>query len=68
MVRVAPFIVESRCNCMSTFGHEEKEHIKQYHVPITYWGIYLDDKFIYYTSSEETAEKTKIWLEKWLKN
>ena len=34
--------------------------------PITYWGIYLDDKHVSYTSSRELAEKTKLWMEKWL--
>lgn len=33
---------------------------------ITYWGIYLNDKSISYTSSKELAEKTKVWIEKWL--
>jgi hypothetical protein len=35
--------------------------------PITYWGIYIDDKNVSYTSSKELAEKTKIWMEKWLR-
>jgi hypothetical protein len=35
--------------------------------PITYWGIYLDDRHVSYTSSRELAEKTKLWMEKWLK-
>lgn len=35
--------------------------------PITYWGIYLDDKYITHTSSRELAEGTKEWMEKWLR-
>jgi len=35
---------------------------------ITYWGICLDDKQISYTSSRELAEKTKLWMERWLKH
>ena len=65
-IRVAPFMIEPVCNCISAFGHEEKEHIEQYHVPITYWGIYINDKPVSYTSSKELAEKTMLWIQKWL--
>jgi len=34
--------------------------------PLTYWGVYLNDENISYTSSRELAEKTKEWMEKWL--
>ncbi len=66
MIRIAPITVEPSCNCISAYGHEEKEHVKRYHVPITYWAIYLDDKYISYTSTKEMAEKTRLWMEKWL--
>ncbi len=33
-----------------------------------YWGVYLDGKQVSYTSNRELAEKTKIWMEKWLSN
>jgi hypothetical protein len=49
-------------------GHEKGEHAKRDRLPITYWGIYLDDKHVSYTSSRELAEKTKVWIEKWLKD
>ena len=38
------------------------------HPQVTYWGIYLDGKYVSYTSSRERAEKTKVWMEKWLKD
>lgn len=34
---------------------------------ITYWGLYLDDKYITHSSSRELAESTRDWMEKWLK-
>ena len=34
---------------------------------ITYWKIYLDDNYFSFVSSREIAEKTKQWIEKWLK-
>jgi hypothetical protein len=37
-------------------------------IPITYWGIYLDDKENSATSTKEQAEKTKQWMENWLIN
>jgi hypothetical protein len=67
MITVAPFTVNPGCNCiLSSIGYGE-EHIKRYHLPITYWGIYIDDEYVSYTSSKELAEKTKVWMEKWLK-
>jgi hypothetical protein len=33
---------------------------------VVYWGIYLNDSQISYTSTRELAEQTKIWMEKWL--
>ncbi len=35
--------------------------------PITYWGLYLGDRYITHSSTRELAEKTKDWMEKWLK-
>jgi len=35
--------------------------------PITYWGLYLDDRYVTHTSDRELAERTKVWMEKWLK-
>jgi hypothetical protein len=34
-------------------------NIENSNIPITYWGIYLDDKKISTTSTKEQAEKTK---------
>ncbi len=68
-VKIAPFTVDSSCDCGATlFGHEKEKHIKRNQLLITYLGIYLDGKYISYTSSKELAEKTKVWIEKWLKN
>lgn len=65
---VAPFIIEPKCNCISSFGYEQEEHIRQYHVPITYWRGYLNDKHVSYDSNRKLAEETKLWMEKWFKN
>jgi len=42
--------------------------IKDKNKPIQYWGIYLGNETISYTSSKDHAEKTKEWMEKWLRN
>lgn len=60
-ITIAPFTVNSINSAMN-------EDSKNVHFPITYWGIYLDDKYISHTSSKEQAEKTKVWVEKWLRD
>jgi hypothetical protein len=42
--------------------------IKDKNKPIQYWGIYLGNETISYTSNKDHAEKTKEWMEKWLRN
>lgn len=67
-ITISPFTVGSHCDCnVSPVGYRKDEHIKKEHMPITYWRIYMDDKYVSYTSSKELAEKTKAWMEKWLK-
>ena len=34
---------------------------------LTYWGVYLDDKYVTKTSSKEDAVITMKWMKKWLK-
>ncbi|HZX13390.1 MAG TPA: hypothetical protein VFF49_03230 [Thermodesulfobacteriota bacterium] len=68
-ITITPFTVYPRCDCMALpVGNEQEEHIKRNHPPITYWGIYLNDNHVSYVSSKELAEKTKLWVEKWLKD
>jgi hypothetical protein len=69
MITISPFKVGLSCDCKPPpLIYEKEEHIKTSHLPITYWGIYLNDKHISYVSSKELAENTKLWLEKWLKD
>ena len=68
-ITIAAFTVDPNCDYKAPLvSHGKEEHVKKSHTPITYWGIYFDDKHISYTSSKELAEKTKIWMEKWLKD
>ena len=68
-ITIAPFTVDTSWDCIAPqVGHEKEERTERNHLPITYWGIYLNDKHISYTSSKELAEKTKLWIEKWLKD
>jgi hypothetical protein len=65
-ITIAPFTVDLSCSRKTTTSWVGKEeHIKK-NQPITYWGIYLNDKQISYVSSKELAEKTRLWIEKWL--
>ncbi len=66
-ITIAPFTVDTSRDCPAlTVGYEREERAKRNHPSITYWRIYLDDKYISCTSSKELAEKTKVWVEKWL--
>lgn len=68
-ITVAPLTIDTICDCETQFfGYEKEEHNKRKHLPITYWGIYLDNKHISYTYGKEPDEKTKVWIEKWLKD
>jgi hypothetical protein len=67
-ITIAPFTVDPTCDCKAQLIGKREKHINKYHPPITYWGIYLNDKHISRTSSKELAEQTKLWLEKWLSN
>lgn len=68
-ITIAPLTVGTNCGCKAPLvGHGKEEHIKKNNLPITYWRIYFDDKHVSYTSSKELAEKTKLWMEKWLKD
>jgi hypothetical protein len=68
-ITIAPFKIDPSHNYPAqSVKNEREKHSKGYGLPITYWGIYLDDKHVSYTSSKELAEKTKQWIEKWLKD
>jgi len=44
-VKIAPFTVDSSCDCgAALFGYEKEKHIKRNQLLITYWVVYLGDK------------------------
>lgn len=68
-ITIAPFTVDSRSSSSYTAPpvwdiNKEKRTQKN---PLIYWGVYIDDKYVSYTSSKELAERTKVWMEKWLR-
>lgn len=68
-IKITPFTVDSTRNLRAPLtGYIKEEKIKKNESPITYWGIYLDDKQVSFVSSKELAEKTKLWMEKWLED
>ncbi len=67
-ITIVPFTVNpSYSNTNLPWEYKREEQVKRSGHTITYWGVYLDDKHISYTSSRELAEKTKLWMEKWLR-
>ncbi len=68
-ITISPFTFYPECDCSLPLSrHEKEEHSKKEHRPITYWGIYMNGNHVSYTSSEELADKTKVWMEKWLED
>ncbi|KRT65657.1 MAG: hypothetical protein XU11_C0022G0034 [Candidatus Dadabacteria bacterium CSP1-2] len=66
-ITISPFAFYPECDCrLPLSGHEKEEHDKINHQPITYWGIYMGGENVSYTSTRELADKTKVWMEKWL--
>ena len=68
-ITIAPFeVIPSQGMNFYPSSDGKNEVIKNQNKPIQYWGIYLDNETISYTSSRDHAEKTKEWMEKWLTN
>ena len=68
-ITIAPFTVDLSWDYQAPpVGCEKEERTKRKHLPIAYWGIYIDDKYISYASIKELAEKTKLWMGKWVKD
>jgi hypothetical protein len=65
-VTIVPFTVNPSGDSKVALLGCEQEDIED-RPPITYWKIYVDDKYFSFVSSKELAEKTKQWVEKWLK-
>ena len=65
MITIAPFLANLNSNNQeSPFRKQKKEDIP----PVVYWGVYLNNRQISYTSSKDLAEKTKLWIERWLQD
>ena len=61
-IEVAPYTTSPFCNPSGNrFEDEEKNKL------VTCWGVYIDGKCVFFTSDRESAEKIKIWMEKFLK-
>ena len=66
-IKIVPYTFESSCDCSpEAIGFDKNLHINTIHVPITYWGVLLNENRVSMTSSLELAEKTKEWMENWL--
>ena len=60
-ITIVPLTADSNDDSKLLPVRDEKEFI----TPV-YWGVYLDDECVTYTSSKDLAEKTKLWIQKWL--
>ena len=62
-VTIVPLTADSQDDSKLLPIREEEGFI----IPL-YWGVFLNDQCVSYTSSKDLAEKTKLWMEKWLSN
>jgi len=68
-VRIIPSAVKPTGSFVAPLIDDmNEEQVKRNDLPINYWGIYLDGKYVSFVSSKELAERTKLWMEKWLSN
>ena len=65
-ITIMPFIVGPTINSKPLLIEDMNKEENENNDKVTYWGIYLDGKQVSFTSSKELAEKTKVWMEKWL--
>ncbi len=66
-IKIVPYTFEPSCDCSpEAVGYDRSLHVRDAHAPITYWGVFLNEKRISTSSSRELAEKTKAWMENWL--
>ena len=65
-IKIDNFTIDSGNNSISPPYTGEKKEKQVF--PLVYWGIYLNNERISYTSSKQLAEKTKSWMENWLKD
>ncbi len=66
-MRIEEFTVDPVCDCPPDMvGYDKEAHINEVHMPITYWGLYLDEEKISTASTREQAEKTRDWTMSWL--
>ena len=62
-ITIKPFTVHLDARPVSSLHCRDKDGQLS---SVVYWGIYLNDRQISYTSTKELAEQTKTWMEKWL--
>jgi hypothetical protein len=62
-ITIVPLTVNSNDKSKLLPIRDEEEFI----TPV-YWGVYLNDECVSYTSNKELAERTKIWVRNWLSN
>ncbi len=62
-ISIKPITINLDGKIIASLNRREKDDCVD---PVIYWGIYLNNEQISYTSTRELAEKTKLWMEKWL--
>lgn len=66
-IEVAPYAISPSCNLSGNKFEDGEKGTEENDRPVTCWGVYIDGKCVFFTSSRESAEKTKIMMEKYWK-
>ncbi|HSE83640.1 MAG TPA: hypothetical protein VLB01_03740 [Thermodesulfobacteriota bacterium] len=66
-IEVAPYSISPFCNLSGNRFEGGEKRAEENKDEVSCWGVYVDGKCVFFTSSRESAEKTKVWMEKHLK-
>lgn len=66
-IEVAPYAISPFCNLPENRFENGEKRAEENNKPASCWGVYVNGKCVFFTSSRESAEKTKVWMEKCLK-
>jgi hypothetical protein len=66
-IEVAPYSISPLCNLSGKRFEDGEKGAGENNKPVTCWGVYVNGKCVFFTSSRESAEKTKMLMEEYLK-
>lgn len=65
-IEVAPYTMSPFCNMSGNRLEEGERRAEGSNNAVSCWGVYVNGKCVFFTSSRESAEKMKVLMEKHL--